>query len=139
MQQRRIGRQGLEVGAIGLGCMGMSFAYSGADDVESRATIRHALDAGVTMFDTADSYGPHVNEVLVGEAVRPFRDAVVIATKFGNVGLPDGTRTIDGSPEYVRRACDASLSRLGTDVITLRPDRRADPAVLITDRCAHGR
>jgi aryl-alcohol dehydrogenase-like predicted oxidoreductase len=104
MDRRTLGAQGLEVGTIGLGCMGMTFAYSGADEAESRATIRRAVELGVTLFDTADIYGPYTNEELVGDALGPVRDAVVIATKFGNVQLPDGTRRIDGSPQHVRRA-----------------------------------
>jgi aryl-alcohol dehydrogenase-like predicted oxidoreductase len=127
MEQRALGEQGLEVSVVGLGCMGMSFAYSGADDEESKATIRAAVDAGVTLFDTADSYGPHANEELVGEALRSIRESVVIATKFGNIRRPDGTRTIDGRAAYVHRACDASLQRLGTDVIDLYYQHRVDP------------
>jgi aryl-alcohol dehydrogenase-like predicted oxidoreductase len=133
VERRALGREGLEVGALGLGCMGMSFAYSGAEDAESRATIRRAVDAGVTLFDTADIYGPHTNEELVGAALRPVRADVVIATKFGNRILPDGTRTIDGSPEYVREACDASLARLGVDVIDLYYQHRVDRDVPIEE------
>jgi aryl-alcohol dehydrogenase-like predicted oxidoreductase len=133
MNLRRLGRQGLEVAEVGLGCMGMTFAYSGADDEESRATIRHAVASGVTMFDTADSYGPHTNEELLGEVLKPVRDDVVIATKFGNVILPDGTRTIDGSPEHVHRACDGSLRRLQSDVIDLYYQHRVDTRVPIEE------
>jgi aryl-alcohol dehydrogenase-like predicted oxidoreductase len=133
MDRRTLGAQGLEVGTIGLGCMGMTFAYSGADEAESRATIRRAVELGVTLFDTADIYGPYTNEELVGDTLRPVRDDVVIATKFGNVQLPDGTRRIDGSPEHVRRACEASLRRLGTDVIDLYYQHRVDPSVPIEE------
>jgi aryl-alcohol dehydrogenase-like predicted oxidoreductase len=133
MEHRALGQQGLEVAALGLGCMGMTFAYSGADDAESRATIRAAVAAGLTMFDTADIYGPYTNEELVGEVLEPIRGQVVIATKFGNVQLPDGTRKIDGSPEHVRRACDGSLRRLRTDVIDLYYLHRLDRAVPIEE------
>jgi aryl-alcohol dehydrogenase-like predicted oxidoreductase len=133
MEQRALGRQGLEVSAVGLGCMGMSFAYSGADEAESRATIARAVESGVTLFDTADIYGPFTNEELVGDALRPFRDRVVLATKFGNRVLADGTRTIDGSPAYVRRACEDSLRRLKTDVIDLYYQHRVDPKVPIEE------
>ncbi|MGH3666436.1 MAG: aldo/keto reductase [Egibacteraceae bacterium] len=133
MDRRTLGRQGLEVGGVGLGCMGMTFAYRGADDAESRATIRQAVESGVTLFDTADIYGPDTNEELVGDALQPVRDEVVIATKFGNVRLPDGIRTIDGSPEHVHRACNGSLSRLGTDLIDLYYQHRVDPKVPIEE------
>ena len=133
MNRRTLGRKGLEVGELGLGCMGMSFAYSGADEAESRATIRQAVESGVTLFDTADIYGPFTNEELVGDALRPVREDVVIATKFGNVILPDGSRTIDGSPAYVHQACDASLRRLGTDVIDLYYQHRVDSTVPIEE------
>lgn len=133
MQQRQLGSQGLEVSAIGLGCMGMSVAYAGADETESRATIRAAVDAGVTLFDTADVYGPYTNEQLVGAELAPFRDQVVIATKFGNETLPDGTNRINGQPDYVHRAVDASLARLGVDVIDLYYQHRVDPNVPIEE------
>jgi aryl-alcohol dehydrogenase-like predicted oxidoreductase len=133
MEQGALGGSGLHVSAVGLGCMGMSYAYSGADEDESRATLLAAVDAGITLFDTADAYGPHTNEVLVGETLRPVRSEVLLATKFGNVQLPDGTRKIDGSPAYVHRACDASLRRLGTDVIDLYYQHRVDPAVPIEE------
>ncbi len=132
MQQRSLG-DGLDVAAIGLGCMGMSFAYGTADEDEARATLLAAVDAGVTMFDTADMYGPYTNERLVGATLQPVRDRVVIATKFGNRTLPDGTRTIDGTPEYVHEACDASLQRLGVDVIDLYYQHRVDPTVPIEE------
>lgn len=132
MHQRTLGND-LQVPAMGLGCMGMSFGYGTADEREARATLLAAVEAGVTMFDTADVYGPYTNEVLVGSTLRPFRDQVVIATKFGNRTWPDGTRTIDGTPQYVREACDASLQRLGVDVIDLYYQHRVDTSVPIEE------
>lgn len=123
----------LEVSAVGLGCMGMSAFYGPRDDAQSVATIHRALELGVTLLDTADMYGPHTNERLVGRAVADRRDRVVLATKFGNVVHEDGTRTVDGSPEYVRRACDASLQRLGVDHIDLYYQHRVDPGTPIED------
>jgi aryl-alcohol dehydrogenase-like predicted oxidoreductase len=118
---------GLEVSCLGLGCMGMSEFYGAGDDAESVRTIHRALDLGVTMLDTADMYGPFTNEELVGRAVTGRRDRVVLATKFGNERRPDGTRLgINGRPDYVRRACDASLRRLGVDVIDLYYQHRVD-------------
>ncbi len=122
---RRLG--GLEVGAIGLGCMGMSAFYGARDDTESTATIHRALDLGVTLLDTADMYGPHTNERLVGAAIAARREQVVLATKFGNVVNADGSRSVNGRPEYVRSACDASLQRLGVDHIDLYYQHRVDP------------
>ena len=130
---RNLGDQGLRVSALGLGCMGMSTAYSGADEHESRATLRAAVEAGVTLFDTADAYGPHTNEVLVGDELRPFRDEVVIASKFGNEQVGDGTTRINGRPDYVLEAADASLQRLGVDVIDLYYQHRVDPDVPIEE------
>ena len=128
MEQRTLGQSGLEVSAIGLGCMGMSEFYGPRDDEESARTIHRAVDLGVTFFDTADMYGPFINEELVGQALKPFRNRVVIATKFGNVRGPHGERLgINGKPDYVRRACEASLKRLGVPTIDLYYQHRVDP------------
>jgi aryl-alcohol dehydrogenase-like predicted oxidoreductase len=126
VEHRKLGTQGLEVGAIGLGCMGMSAFYGATDENEAIATIHRALELGVTLLDTADIYGPHTNERLVGRAIADRREQVVLATKFGNVLDPDGTRRIDGRPEYVHEACDASLDRLGVDHIDLYYQHRVD-------------
>jgi aryl-alcohol dehydrogenase-like predicted oxidoreductase len=134
MQQRCLGSQGLVVSALGLGCMGMSEFYAGRDDAESLATLDRALELGITLLDTADAYGPHTNERLVGQAIKGRRDAVVLATKFGNVRGPDGSWAgINGRPEYVRAACDASLARLGVDRIDLYYQHRVDTTVPIED------
>jgi aryl-alcohol dehydrogenase-like predicted oxidoreductase len=126
MKTRRLGHN-LEVSALGLGCMGMSEFYGTADEGEAIATIHRALDLGVTFLDTADMYGPFTNEKLVGRAIAGRRDEVVLATKFGNERNPDGTWIgINGSPDYVRRACDASLERLGVDHIDLYYQHRVD-------------
>jgi aryl-alcohol dehydrogenase-like predicted oxidoreductase len=127
------GAAALTVSAEGLGCMGMNHAYGPGDDAESTATIHAALDAGVTFLDTADIYGPFVNEELVGKAIAGRRDNVVLATKFGNQSLPDGTRTVNGRAEYVRAACDSSLSRLNVDHIDLYCQHRVDPAVPVEE------
>ncbi len=110
MQQRRLGKQGPTVSAMGLGCMEMSEFYGPTDDAESIDTIHRALELGVTFLDTADMYGPFRNEKLVGRAIQGRRDRVVLATKFGIVRRPDGSRGVSGTPEYVRRCCDDSSS-----------------------------
>ena len=134
MQMRKLGQQGLEVSALGLGCMGMSDFYGSRDEAESVATINRALDLGVTFLDTADMYGVGANEELIGRVVRARREWVVVATKFGNVRGPDGSfRGVNGHPDYVRQACDASLKRLGLDVIDLYYQHRVDPGVPIED------
>ncbi len=135
MQQRQLGRSGLFVSAEGLGCMGMSEFYGSRDDAESTATIRRALDLGVTFLDTADMYGIGDNEVLVGQAIRDRRDGVILATKFGNVRSKEDpkARSVSGKPEYVRQACDASLQRLGLDHIDLYYQHRVDPDTPIED------
>ncbi len=134
MEQRRLGRQGLSVSALGLGCMGMSDFYGPSDEAEAVATIHRALELGVTFLDPADRYGPFKNEELVGRAIRDRRDRVVVATKFGNERRADGTFVgINGKPGYVRSACDASLRRLGVDVIDLYYQHRVDPTVPIED------
>jgi aryl-alcohol dehydrogenase-like predicted oxidoreductase len=132
MRSRTLG-QGLIVTELGLGCMGMSQSYGTPDDTESVATIHRALDLGVTFLDTADAYGPFRNEELVGRAIAGRRDEVVLATKFGNQRRPDGTRTVNGRPEYVRQACDDSLGRLGTDRIELYYQHRVDPTVPVEE------
>ncbi|MEQ6899776.1 aldo/keto reductase [Nocardioides sp. YIM 152588] len=124
----------LTVSALGLGCMGMSEFYGSPDEAGGIATIRRALDLGVTFIDTADMYGPFTNERLVGKAIAGRRDEVQLATKFGNERLPDGTRLgINGSPDYVRRACDASLERLGVDHLDLYYQHRVDQTVPIEE------
>ncbi len=135
MEKRILGRRGPEVSALGLGCMGMSEFYGPGDDAESIATIHAALDAGINLLDTADVYGPHTNEVLVGRAIRGRRSEVVLATKFGIVRDPaePARRGVSGKPEYVRASCEASLKRLGVETIDLYYQHRVDPATPIED------
>ena len=133
MQIRQLGRQGLTVPAIGLGCMGMSTAYGQRDDDESIQTVHLALDKGLNFFDSADMYGNGKNEELLGRALASRRNEAIVASKFGNRVLPDGGRDVCGRPEYVQQACDASLQRFGFDTIDLYYQHRVDPSVPIED------
>ncbi len=135
MDKRKLGTQGLVVSAMGLGCMGMSEFYGATNEQEGIAAIHRALDLGIDFLDTADMYGPFTNEMLVGKAIRGRRDQVVLATKFGNERKPEDPsyRAINGRPEYVRQACDASLQRLGVDHIDLYYQHRVDPKTPIED------
>ena len=133
MQYRTLGNSSLGVSAIGLGCMSMSNVYGKSDDAAAIALIHHALDLGVNFLDSSDMYGWGHNEELLGRALRGRRDTVVLATKFGNLRNPDGTSGVNGRPEYVRQACDASLRRLGVDTIDLYYQHRVDPSVPIED------
>jgi len=133
MEKRKLGSQGLVVSAMGLGCMGMSQGYGVADEAESVATLNRAVELGIDFFDTADVYGNNRNEDLVGRVLKPFRDRIVIATKFGNIFGPGGKRSVNGRPEYVRSACEGSLKRLGVDHVDLYYQHRVDPNVPIED------
>ncbi|HXA85266.1 MAG TPA: aldo/keto reductase, partial [Candidatus Dormibacteraeota bacterium] len=134
LPQRKLGKQGLKVSALGLGCMGMSEFYGAGDEQESIATIHRSIELGCTFLDTADMYGSGKNEELVGRAIKDRRDKVVLATKFGNVRGPKGEFLgVKGTPEYVKQACDASLKRLGIDVIDLYYQHRVDKTVPIED------
>ncbi|WP_439566492.1 aldo/keto reductase, partial [Gloeocapsopsis crepidinum] len=134
MKTRNLGTQGLTVSEQGLGCMGMSEFYGTGDEAEAISTIHRALDLGVTLLDTADMYGSGTNEKLVGKAIRDRRDAVVLATKFGIIRGEDSSfRGVNGSPEYVHQACDASLQRLGLDYVDLYYQHRVDPNVPIEE------
>jgi aryl-alcohol dehydrogenase-like predicted oxidoreductase len=134
MKRRRLGTQGLEVSALGLGCMGMSEFYGATNEAEAIATIERALDLGVSFLDTADMYGPFTNERLVGKAIAARRGEVQLATKFGNERREDGSWVgINGRPEYVRAACDASLERLGVETIDLYYQHRVDTSVPIEE------
>src|SRR5437868_11735784 len=134
METRELGKQGLRVSALGLGCMGMSEFYGDRDEAESIAAIHRALELGITFLDTADMYGPFTNEVLVGKAIRGKRDQVVVATKFGNVRGEDGSFLgVSGKPDYVRKSCDGSLRRLGVEYIDLYYQHRVDTEVPIEE------
>ena len=134
MQKRKLGTSNLEVSALGLGCMGMSFGYGpAADKQEMISLLRTAVERGVTLFDTAEAYGPFANEELVGEGLAPFRDRVVIATKFGFTFPTEGPRGLDSRPAHIREVADASLKRLKVDAIDLFYQHRVDPAVPIED------
>ena len=127
MQQRPLGRSGIKASAVGLGLMSMSGVYGNANDDESIGVIHHALDQGINFLDSADMYGWGHNETLLGKALRGRRDGVIVATKFGQVKTADGKQDVDGRPEYVMRACEASLKRMGIDVIDLYYQHRVDP------------
>ncbi|CDM58687.1 putative sterigmatocystin biosynthesis dehydrogenase stcV [Rhizobium favelukesii] len=135
MQKRTLGTSGLEVSAIGLGCMGLSYGYGPATDAQDAIKlIRAAFERGVTFFDTAEAYGPYQNETLLGEALAPFRDKVIIATKFGFNFGPDGAQSgMNSRPAHIREVADAALKRLNTDVIDLFYQHRVDPDVPIED------
>ncbi|MFT4506315.1 aldo/keto reductase [Caballeronia sp. 15711] len=133
MKQRKLGQDGPNVSELALGCMGMSAIYQAADQKECEVTLRTAVEGGVTLFDTADMYGDGKNEELLARVLKPFRGRVLLSTKFGNLRKSDGTRTVNGRPDYVRQACDASLARLKTDALDLYFLHRVDPDVPIED------
>jgi aryl-alcohol dehydrogenase-like predicted oxidoreductase len=133
MEKRKLGRTPLEISSIGLGCMSMSGTYGNANDDESIAVIHHALERGINHLDSADMYGWGHNEELLGRALKGRRDKVVLATKFGQTRSPEGKQGVDGRPDYVMQACEASLKRLGVDVIDLYYQHRVDPNVPIED------
>src|SRR5918992_1224428 len=134
MNARRLGNQGLEVSELGLGCMGMSEFYGTGNENESVATIHRAIELGITFLDTADMYGPFTNEKLVGKAIADRREEVVLATKFGNERGEDGSFLgVNGKPEYVRKACDDSLQRLGVDHIDLYYKHREYPEIPVEE------
>ena len=133
MEQRQLGKTPIKISAIGLGLMSMSGVYGNANDEESIGVIHHALDRGINFLDSADMYGWGHNETLLGKALKGKRDKVIVATKFGQVKLPDGKQSVDGRPEYVMQACEASLKRLGIDVIDLYYQHRVDTNTPIED------
>ena len=133
MERRTLGKSSLAVSAVGLGCMSMSNVYGKCDEAESIAVVHKALDLGVNFLDSSDMYGWGQNEELLGRALRDHRDQVVLATKFGNLRKPDGTAGVNGRPEYVPQACDASLKRLGVGTIDLYLQHRVDPSVPIDE------
>jgi aryl-alcohol dehydrogenase-like predicted oxidoreductase len=133
VQRRQLGRSGLEVSAIGLGCMGMSAMYGDSDEAEAIATLHRAIEIGMNFLDTSDMYGSGHNEELIRRAIADRRDRVILATKFGNIRRPDGTTDVNGRPEYVAAACEASLQRLGVDCVDLYYQHRVDPNVPIED------
>src|SRR5215213_9891657 len=133
MEMRTLGKSGIKVSAVGLGLMSMSGTYGNANDEESIRVIHYALDKGINFLDSADMYGWGHNEELLGRALKGRRDKVFLATKFGQVQNPGGANGVDGRPEYVMKACDASLKRLGVDVIDLYYQHRADPTVPVED------
>jgi len=133
MEQRQLGRTGIKVSALGLGLMSMSGVYGNANDDESIGVIHYAIDRGINFLDSADMYGWGHNETLLGKALKGRRDNVIVASKFGQVKLPDGKQGVDGRPEYVMQACEASLKRLGIEVIDLYYQHRVDPNTPIED------